>query len=70
MLSKEICKCCMKSVYHADVFWDKLDESDWLLGYVYCPHKEHGLIRTSIYDEPPEQCQYQLEHIVSKGEYR
>ena len=66
MLSKRICKLCVKET---DNDWDSIDEDSWDRAVVMCPTRySDGCINTSkIRKPPPEFCPHKLEHAVAMG---
>ena len=64
MLNKEVCKVCNRS-------WDMLDDAGfedwWRYGEIYCrPVWEKKGKRMSIDSDPPRECPYLTEHVVSQ----
>lgn len=62
-LTQEVCKVCFEKCY---IKWKADDEIAWLKGKVRCPAivSKNFPSCASIYKEPPEWCQYKLEHMV------
>ena len=61
MLNKELCKRC--NIKHCGGWnWDS--DSEWERGYVNCWHDIDNFY-TSVKSDPPEECEYYLEHIVN-----
>jgi hypothetical protein len=65
MLNKEICKKCKNINAKKYVYtWINVDEDDWEnKKLLYCTL---GIL-TGVLIEPPLNCLYRLEHIVTKG---
>ena len=67
MLNKTVCKQCCNNLQHKADRWSDIDDRNWKFGYVFCK-TTYGIkaIKTRINDKPPEDCKYQLEHVVSQ----
>ena len=68
MLTKSICKACIKQHRSESIDppkWDNTDEHDWYeKGAVYCPgvFSSRYTVNTG---KPPHWCPFTVEHIVS-----
>lgn len=60
MINKEICKKCR--IKHN--WWNGYDEKRWKKGQIYCIVGGKA-IHLKITDNVPDECSYNLEHIVS-----
>jgi hypothetical protein len=73
MLNKNICKTCINAIGSSmsDGWSDDSDDSLWEQGYVLCPKTElnyEGPVESSVFSEPPKDCPYVLEHMLSREE--
>ena len=61
MLSKTVCQHCHSKWSR----WTDEDEIEWCNGFVMCPKMEGNRITAIIDREPPKNCPYGLEHVVT-----
>lgn len=62
MLNREVCKKCHKDDWGT---WFPLDNDRWDKGFVYCETADANVLY-EIKKEPPDNCNYRLEHLVIK----
>ena len=67
MLSKKVCKKCVKTQPASDgvvIPWDpKDDEDSWKDGFMRCPISNHPKVDS----DPPKRCPRKFEHAVAKA---
>ena len=64
MLTKSFCQRCNMERYSMSG-WNYSDEYNWTQGYVWC-HVNSVQNFSYIKNNPPDDCPYVLEHVVSK----
>ena len=60
MLNKEICKICINE--NSNYNWTENDEENWIRKNIWCV--KIGV--KNIKGNPPKECKYYTEHIVSE----
>ena len=69
MLNKSLCQQCNKKRYSI-CGWTYCDESNWKVGKVWCylnpAIKKKANSYFYVKDNPPDECPYLLEHLVSR----
>jgi len=69
MLKKELCIKCWKKghkINGVSYEWTKEDEIRWKVGWVYCPVIKTMEYHRAIIKEPPNDCFFLIEQILSK----
>lgn len=63
VLNKEVCIMCINKRFGGHNRWnvDGTDEDNWNKGFINC---DLGCVATNTNDNPPEWCDYKLEHLI------
>ena len=61
MLNKDVCIKCVNQLSVKHKKWDEEDENRWKIGVLWCVKSYNVLVD----ENPPENCKYTVEHIVS-----